>query len=1106
MAGNSAKRIISLFLVASVMMTMLVFFPVSVKAADFQEGQEYASSDGNVYVVDQINSEYWVVSNNCWHSCIYNHDAELSNLIADIQQAMYKREERYFAYFIVKDKFVSPDGNSDSGEVYSSYLRDIFNNIICKDVYNDRISPCGGDYLDHLTKEIRLGEQSGYLTASEKSDEYSFYRIELYFEYSTTAHQEQQVNEFLQEWNEYYIKDNKKISSSTGIEREYYIVKTIYNYLTKNTEYDADVYGDRFNNEKYPTDSTRYQVAHSAYGALFGNIDGCYEDDFQYKTFSHYEEDTHLNVYDYKVNLAYTSMDGDNQGLYRISKLNQGKSVCDGYALAFYYLCKLNGINARIVLGDYTADSEKGSDPHAWNMVYLKDYLDKDYEWYYVDATFGSQRTQKISDNFTVTDYSFFLRGTENADYSKEKHQQVFDKSVLTNASENDYRFKLEGVDVKSAYAVVTRRRLEDKSIKYVSDGVYNLENYVIIDTDGRLKKIKKYKLTDNGEVEVPDSENKPNEKYIYKYSYVTDGFTYYGANDGYWYSFELYDFAEGIEYVCGDRKLKNAGQYDFPIREPYNNELITNRSISILPCYMGNTDNYDFKCKIDGEFFAGVDISISAEIYDSSKTLLEENKDYTLYCYKAGDKEHKKVEFHDPGNYIIRIDYSGNYYGYIEIPVTIDKLDISTLDLGDKSFTYGKNILSAFQSFRLGDTTFYENKDYTVRVVGGLDYMDSGEVQLVALENSAYLKAGTITRINYVISERFDATSLFDGKKIANLKYTYTGKQIKPDTFAVTCVIDGKKVNLVKDVDYRITGYGKNVNSGNGTVDIEFMGKFIGKATMSFVIEAPSKFSVTVPDLVYNGKNQSPSPKVTYNGVTLKKGVDYTVSGSAKAPGVYTCTVSGKGNFAKVTGKYSYFVNPAKISGLKKASASSSAIKLSWTSQGGAAGYQIYAYDTSKKIWSKIGQTSSNSFKVSAVYLKGKKTALKGASQYQFRVRAFFTANGGKFAKYGAYSAINVYTLPKTPAIKKLTKGKTTLKASWSKDSSVSGYQIYLAENSKFTKGKKSATIKKNKTTSYTFKKLKKRKTYYLRIRSYKKVGSVTYYSAYSKTIKVKL
>ena len=43
-------------------------------------------------------------------------------------------------------------------------------------------------------------------------------------------------------------------------------------------------------------------------------------------------------------------------------------------------------------------------------------------------------------------------------------------------------------------------------------------------------------------------------------------------------------------------------------------------------------------------------------------------------------------------------------------------------------------------------------------------------------------------------------------------------------------------------------------------------------------------------------------------------------------------------------------------------------------------------------------------------------------------------------------------------------------------------------------------------KTTSYTIKKLKKKKTYYVRIRTYKKVSGKTYYSGWSSVKKVKI
>ena len=103
----------------------------------------------------------------------------------------------------------------------------------------------------------------------------------------------------------------------------------------------------------------------------------------------------------------------------------------------------------------------------------------------------------------------------------------------------------------------------------------------------------------------------------------------------------------------------------------------------------------------------------------------------------------------------------------------------------------------------------------------------------------------------------------------------------------------------------------------------------------------------------------------------------------------------------------------------------------------------------------------------------------------------------------------------PTKPA--KVTVKKTTLKSAknakgkklvvkWKKNTAGNGYQIQYSTSKKFAKGNKTKTISKNKTTSYTIKKLKKKKTYYVRIRTYKKVSEKTYYSEWSSVKKVKI
>lgn len=94
-----------------------------------------------------------------------------------------------------------------------------------------------------------------------------------------------------------------------------------------------------------------------------------------------------------------------------------------------------------------------------------------------------------------------------------------------------------------------------------------------------------------------------------------------------------------------------------------------------------------------------------------------------------------------------------------------------------------------------------------------------------------------------------------------------------------------------------------------------------------------------------------------------------------------------------------------------------------------------------------------------------------------------------------------------KKVAIKKLKSSKKkTLLVQWKKLSGVSGYQIQIATNKKFTKGKKSYIIKKAKTTKKTIKKLKSKKKYYIRVCAYKTVSGKKYYGSFSAVKKVKV
>ena len=101
--------------------------------------------------------------------------------------------------------------------------------------------------------------------------------------------------------------------------------------------------------------------------------------------------------------------------------------------------------------------------------------------------------------------------------------------------------------------------------------------------------------------------------------------------------------------------------------------------------------------------------------------------------------------------------------------------------------------------------------------------------------------------------------------------------------------------------------------------------------------------------------------------------------------------------------------------------------------------------------------------------------------------------------------TTVKAVSKPKSAKIKKVKPAKKAVSVEWKKVSGVKGYQVQVATDKKFKKNKKTATVKKQKTTKVTIKKLKAKKKYYVRIRTYKTVKGKKIYSSWSKVKKVK-
>ena len=252
----------------------------------------------------------------------------------------------------------------------------------------------------------------------------------------------------------------------------------------------------------------------------------------------------------------------------------------------------------------------------------------------------------------------------------------------------------------------------------------------------------------------------------------------------------------------------------------------------------------------------------------------------------------------------------------------------------------------------------------------------------------------------------------------------------------------------------------------------------------------------------VYDGKEVKPEVTVLLEDTTLSEGTDYRLEyQDNNRVGEASVSVTGIGNYtdtktvsfqivekpkrptAPVIEKLDT-VNIISIANAKKG------IKLTWNRVSGAQGYIIY------RAYGKGGY-------------KAIKTVTNGATAAYTDTGA--TTNGGKYTYAvcaykgsikGAYVGKTYYYLKQNriSSVKNNASKKATVK--WTRNTKANGYQV----NYKTGKKQKTITVKSNKTLNKVLKSLKKKATYSVKVRSYKKVSGVTYYSEWSSAKKVKI
>ncbi len=313
------------------------------------------------------------------------------------------------------------------------------------------------------------------------------------------------------------------------------------------------------------------------------------------------------------------------------------------------------------------------------------------------------------------------------------------------------------------------------------------------------------------------------------------------------------------------------------------------------------------------------------------------------------------------------------------------------------------------------------------------------------------------------------------------NVKFDIAKATINVTTIAgvetpiVSVEYDGQK--LVEGKHYELT---VSQTEAGKVVTVVGIGKCSG-ILQSIIKPSLKDATITVADAMFTGKEVKPTVTVKYGDDVLVEGTDYELSYSNNInAGLGKVTVSGIGVYegeVEKTFKIKEVVStPVTVT-----------VKVSKTN---------FVYNgkvQQPKVIVELNGEKLTADDYTVTFAKG----CKNVGKYSFVV----TLKGDYSASVTKTFTIN----PKATSISKLAKGKKAITVKWAKKTvEVSGYEIEYSTSKNF-KGKKTVKINKAKTTTKIIKKLKANKKYFVRIRTFKKVGKTTYKSTWSKVKSIK-
>ena len=439
---------------------------------------------------------------------------------------------------------------------------------------------------------------------------------------------------------------------------------------------------------------------------------------------------------------------------------------------------------------------------------------------------------------------------------------------------------------------------------------------------------------------------------------------------------------------------------------------------------------------------------------------------------------------------YYTKIDGNGNQVGAI-YSLAGDLSDCVPVLAGDKLVWYTwKNEILQFYQININDLS-----DYTVKnVVLGHSYQVSATNASDASVVLTCSKCGQ-SHTEYVVKS---FAVYWYGS--ADNGYYYTNYESRYDT--------GTKLKFL----LRNQTYSSESDTTNQNSEMVWESSDTSIATVSNLTDESGTVNMLKPGIVkisiYPKYNPSCKETATFTITEAKKDDGSETKpgdGSETKPGDGSETKPGDGSETKPgdSGKTEPGDVPAIITvnktTISKVENKATGVKLTWKKVSDATGYVVYRKNSGSKSWKKIKIVKG----ASKTTYTDSTVKSKHGTVYSYRIESYKSVNGQTAKAVSKEKKILRLTAPTKLKIAN-QKGRK-LSVTWKKQKKISGYQIQYSTGKTFAKGTKMTNIVKSSDKA-VIKKLKKGKTYYVRIRSYQKSGSKKTYSAWSSYTKVKI